>query len=180
MSADIRLAVGFWQHPKVRKLEKRLGLKGVRSLQILWCWCALNRPSGTLAGMDAEDVELAADWRGKTGAFFEQCLGVWIDEIDGVYQLHEWESICPTQPEPVGRIWDVSRSEWKAIRQEVFKRDNYTCQYCGAKIDNPDCDHLVPFSRGGRSILENLVTACPSCNRSKGAKSLEEWLNGLV
>jgi len=97
MNMDIRLATGFWQHPKVKKLEKRLGLKGVRSLQILWCWCAQNRPNGLLTGMDSEDIELAADWHGKAGAFFEQCMGVWIEELDGVYVLHEWEEHNPWQ-----------------------------------------------------------------------------------
>ena len=36
MNTDIRLAVGFWQHPKTRKTIRRLGLEGIRSLQVLW------------------------------------------------------------------------------------------------------------------------------------------------
>ena len=57
MNTDIRLSIGFWQHPKTRKTAKRLGLEGVRSLQILWLWAAINRPDGILSGMDWEDRE---------------------------------------------------------------------------------------------------------------------------
>lgn len=70
MNCDIRLSTEFWQHPKTRKLAKRLGLEGVRSLQILWLWAARNRPDGNLGGMDWEDIELAADWQGEERAFF--------------------------------------------------------------------------------------------------------------
>ena len=90
MNTDIRLSVGFWQHPKTKKTVKRLGLEGIRSLQVLWLWAAVNRPDGNLAGMDAEDIELAADWKGNEGEFCAFCLGVWIDEADGGYALHDW------------------------------------------------------------------------------------------
>lgn len=82
MNTDIRLSIGFWQHPKTRKLTKRLGLDGVRSLQVLWLWAAQERPDGNLLGMDWEEIELAADWQGDERAFFEHCLGVWIDIYD--------------------------------------------------------------------------------------------------
>lgn len=91
MNADIRLSIGFWQHPKTRKTVKRLGLEGVRSLQILWLWAAQNRPDGNLSGMDWEDIELAADWSGEDRAFFDFCLGVWLDEASDGYSLHDWQ-----------------------------------------------------------------------------------------
>lgn len=93
MNTDIRLSTGFWQHPKTRKLSRRLGLEGVRSLQILWAWTAQNRPDGDLSGMDWEDIELAADWQGDERAFFDYCLGTWIDENPGGdgYVVHDWK-----------------------------------------------------------------------------------------
>ena len=66
--------------------------------------------------------------------------------------------------------------EWTEIRTEIFRRDDYTCQYCGERGGRLECDHIVPLSRGGPTISENLATACFSCNRSKRAKLLEEWL----
>lgn len=91
MNTDIRLSVGFWHHPKTKKIAKRLGLEGVRSLQILWMWAATNRPEGNLSGMDWEDIELAADWQGEEQTFFTHCLGVWIDETGTGYVLHDWK-----------------------------------------------------------------------------------------
>lgn len=65
--------------------------------------------------------------------------------------------------------------EWAVIRAEVFERDNYTCGYCGARGVALECDHIVPVAKGGTHELENLKTACKPCNRSKAAKSLEDW-----
>ena len=73
------------------------------------------------------------------------------------------------------RFSDVTQQEWAGLRDVVFRRDDYTCQYCGQRGGKLECDHVFPFSLGGLSTLDNLVTACRSCNRSKGAKTLSEW-----
>lgn len=67
---------------------------------------------------------------------------------------------------------------WTALRERVFARDNYTCFYCGRTDFFPiHCDHVVPPERGGAARdPSNLVTACGSCNASKRALTLEEWL----
>ncbi len=54
-------------------------------------------------------------------------------------------------------------------RYEVFERDGYTCQYCGAKAPDVELhiDHIVPVSKGGTNDMTNLVTACASCNLGK-------------
>lgn len=76
---------------------------------------------------------------------------------------------------PDCRKLDVPTNEWAVLRMTVFQRDNFTCQYCGKRGARLECDHVFPFSLGGKSTLENLVAACVSCNRSKGAKTLSEW-----
>ena len=62
----------------------------------------------------------------------------------------------------------------QGIRFDVFRRDNFTCVYCGAK--SPDvtleCDHKIAVANGGTDDMENLVTACWDCNRGKGTKSV--------
>lgn len=64
-----------------------------------------------------------------------------------------------------------------AIRSAVLKRDDFRCMYCGTSSGPFDIDHIIPISRGGvADDIENLITACSSCNRSKGAKTPEEWL----
>jgi 5-methylcytosine-specific restriction endonuclease McrA len=52
-------------------------------------------------------------------------------------------------------------------RFNVFLRDRFACQYCGAREDLT-FDHLVPRSRGGTTTWENVVTACSPCNLAKG------------
>lgn len=64
----------------------------------------------------------------------------------------------------------------KKTRFEVFKRDAFTCQYCGAKA--PDVvlqvDHVHPVASGGTDALINLVTSCAACNGGKGARPLDD------
>jgi 5-methylcytosine-specific restriction endonuclease McrA len=58
-------------------------------------------------------------------------------------------------------------------RQNIFKRDEFECQYCG-KQENLTLDHLIPKARGGRSTWDNLTTACSRCNAQKGDQTPRE------
>jgi len=62
------------------------------------------------------------------------------------------------------------------VRFEVFKRDGFTCRYCGKKSPEVilEVDHAVPLAVGGSDDDDNLVTACYECNRGKGARLLTE------
>lgn len=62
----------------------------------------------------------------------------------------------------------------KGKRFEIFKRDNWTCRYCGAQPPGVvlHVDHVVPLAGGGTDEEENLVTSCQPCNIGKGAKGL--------
>ena len=55
------------------------------------------------------------------------------------------------------------------IRFEVFKRDKFTCQYCGRMAPDVtlEVDHIKPVSKGGTNNIMNLITACYDCNRGK-------------
>ena len=58
------------------------------------------------------------------------------------------------------------------LRAQVLARDNYTCQKCGASIYNEpnlllEVDHIIPVSKGGKTIIDNLQTLCWKCNRQK-------------
>lgn len=64
----------------------------------------------------------------------------------------------------------------KKLRFEVFKRDCFTCQYCGK---NPPevvlwLDHINPVTNGGSNDIKNLVTSCRSCNIGKGSRILTD------
>ncbi len=58
-------------------------------------------------------------------------------------------------------------------RQNIFKRDNHRCVYCG-NHQNLTLDHVLPRSRGGNTSWTNLVTACKFCNAKKGDNLPEE------
>lgn len=64
----------------------------------------------------------------------------------------------------------------KKLRFEVFKRDNFTCRYCGRKAPDVvlEVDHIEPVSKGGKNSIINLVTSCRECNRGKGKNLLTE------
>jgi 5-methylcytosine-specific restriction endonuclease McrA len=61
---------------------------------------------------------------------------------------------------------DVHRR--KITRKAVLARDSWTCQYCGASRPGLTVDHVIPRSRGGESVWENIVASCAPCNRKKG------------
>ncbi|HEC36254.1 MAG TPA: HNH endonuclease, partial [Anaerolineae bacterium] len=66
------------------------------------------------------------------------------------------------------------RPRVRLSKREILRRDGYRCQYCGRKAANLTVDHIVPRYRGGQHRWENLVAACPQCNRRKGGRTLEE------
>lgn len=62
-------------------------------------------------------------------------------------------------------------------RYTLFKRDEFTCQYCGKPEANHKkltVDHIVPRSKGGRTSWLNCVTCCFSCNSKKGNKLISD------
>ena len=61
------------------------------------------------------------------------------------------------------------RTLTNSIKIEVFKRDNYTCQECGAGREAKlHIHHIIPFARGGTDEMRNLITLCDSCNMAIG------------
>ena len=55
-------------------------------------------------------------------------------------------------------------------RFNVFLRDGFSCQYCGGGFPTEllTFDHIIPRSRGGTTVWDNVVTACEPCNLKKG------------
>lgn len=75
----------------------------------------------------------------------------------------------------INRRLQIESAEWAALRASIFERDNYTCRYCLKSGVRLEADHVTPVRHGGKTDAGNLVTACRSCNRSKGSKTLAEW-----
>ena len=68
----------------------------------------------------------------------------------------------------------VRKGLTKKTRFEVFKRDGFTCQYCGKMAPDIvlEVDHIKPVSKGGTNDFINLITSCRDCNRGKGKRKL--------
>lgn len=90
-----------------------------------------------------------------------------------------------------------------SIRRTVYERDDYKCRYCSRDMKEAyllwrslkgtikipcvpramtlarvgiSIDHVVPVSKGGRFVVENLVTACKRCNQKKAAQDLQDFM----
>lgn len=91
-----------------------------------------------------------------------------------------WRSQHLAVPEPrVIRLLSVVRVPRQLLpfnRTNLFRRDAYTCQYCGRQPGKSHLtlDHLVPQARGGATNWENCVTACKTCNQRKGKRTPAE------
>lgn len=64
----------------------------------------------------------------------------------------------------------------KKARFEIFKRDGFVCQYCGAQPPSVilHIDHITPVKLGGGNDIENLVTSCQRCNQGKSSTPLNQ------
>lgn len=98
-----------------------------------------------------------------------------VDVYDGVIRS---PSIAIRMPAVVRlvRVVRFRRPPVRFSRRNVLLRDELTCQYCGA-MPHPrvlTLDHVVPRSRGGRTVWTNVVAACRTCNTKKGARTPAE------
>ncbi len=108
------------------------------------------------------------------------------------YQLYtwsDWSALEPADGEPfiqtpqlrlrvpeVVTLVHYDRVPIKRVtfsRRNLFRRDNYTCQYCGERPGTEELtiDHVVPRSQGGESTWENCVVACVRCNARKANRT---------
>ncbi|MGM0557527.1 MAG: HNH endonuclease [Myxococcota bacterium] len=70
----------------------------------------------------------------------------------------------------------VPRSRVRFTRLNVYRRDQFRCQYCGDQFRGEELtfDHVMPRSRGGDTSWSNITTSCKPCNRVKGDRTPPE------
>ncbi len=101
-----------------------------------------------------------------------------------VHVLEEYEDVL-TSPSQVMKMpavvvltkpLDARKRAVKFSRINVFTRDGFRCQYCGERKEMRELnyDHVLPRIRGGRTVWDNIVTACYPCNDRKGSKTVAE------
>lgn len=100
---------------------------------------------------------------------------VTLEKVVVLKEHDDWVVRSPSKSYPVPSI--VMTTEYvrwnkqvKYNRNNVFLRDNYTCQYCIKQMSrvNLTIDHVLPRSLGGGTSWDNVTTACMSCNSNKG------------
>lgn len=142
---------------------------------VLLCLASDGKSRGLITGLDDEDIafelEMAVEeWRILKAKFVSH--GAITVYPNGDILISDWEYNQKYRDRPPAHVW-------RELREAIFSRDGYTCQYCGAYAVNLQCDHVIPISRGGSNDPENLVTACQRCNQSKHNKTPDEWRGGL-
>lgn len=123
MNTDFRIAVGFFQHPKTKKLKRRHGAEGVLALIRLWEFMAIHRPAGTLYEMDKDDILDASGYPGDTEFVnsleqlgFLRISGHWY-EINGWLEHNQWAAGAEKRSEKARR---AAEKRW-AVR---FKNED--------------------------------------------------------
>jgi len=105
----------------------------------------------------------------------EAVKAAWLDrvrivaEYDAVVRSPSTEIRIPSVV--VLRDFVKPRKQAAFTRFNLFLRDGFSCQYCGAQGDLT-FDHVIPRAHGGATSWENVVAACARCNRRKGARGL--------
>lgn len=70
----------------------------------------------------------------------------------------------------------------RELREEIMKRDNYTCQLCGKYMPDEvglQVDHIIPITKGGKTVASNLRVLCSKCNGSKSDKILYNRISNI-
>ncbi len=116
-----------------------------------------------------------------------------VDPAD--YQLYTWEDWSTLRPHDGERFIQAVRFRLRVpevvtltgydrlpttavtfSRRNIFKRDRFTCQYCGAQPGSEELtlDHVVPRAQGGESRWDNCVLACLACNKHKADRTPQQ------
>lgn len=117
-------------------------------------------------------LKLEVNYRSAKGNVDESRYGSYsFDDLVALYK--EWQS--------GNKYEETKRQERKImnddIRYNVLKRDNFTCKLCGASAKDGaklHVDHIIPVSKGGKTVMSNLQTLCDRCNIGKSNKMENE------
>jgi len=109
-------------------------------------------------------------WREAVKAVFLDRVVI-VSEYDRVVHSPTFQMRLPSVVSLKSYVKPARRPAF--TRFNVFLRDSFTCQYCGSP-DELTFDHLNPRSRGGRTVWENVVTSCATCNLLKGGRTPKE------
>lgn len=112
-------------------------------------------------------------------------LGDTVRQVRGGYSRITGHQSCIDVPSIVACDGDRvmrQRSYYPLSNRTLFARDGYLCMYCGKQYFDGDLtrDHILPKSRGGQDVWENVVAACRRCNQFKGDRTLDQLSMELI
>jgi 5-methylcytosine-specific restriction endonuclease McrA len=112
------------------------------------------------------DIRRAVKLVGKGKAESVQDTGDYVYTVDDIFD----------RPDVIRLVYMVRRplQRRKMSRNEVFARDNHSCQYCGEKPRDMTIDHVQPRCNGGEYTWTNVVSACKACNHKKAGRNPQE------
>lgn len=128
----------------------------------------------TPEGINEPVVYLILDYVSPAGRnSYHNVIKVTLNDIE--------EHISTTLSKSSGRSVERSKMSPK-IRYNVLCRDEFKCAACGRTKDNCnlEVDHIVPVSKGGLTVYENLITLCFDCNRGKSDDMNEFWQRNML
>lgn len=111
------------------------------------------------------------DWLGETEELLKQKPDTSvIRSVDKAFAVPD--VICLTEFKMT-----THASRCACNKKNIVLRDHSTCQYCGTvvSLDKASIDHVMPRSRNGQYVWNNVVTSCVKCNQAKGDKTPDEW-----
>lgn len=152
--------------------------------------CVLQRPTLVL-NRNWQPVGVATVARALVKVWNESAKVVDPEDYQQ-YTWADWVALEPTDDDPVIRTQQLRLRVPEVItltnydrlpinsvafsRRNVFKRDRFTCQYCGVQPGSAELtiDHVVPRAQGGLSTWENCVLACVDCNSRKADRTPQQ------
>ena len=169
------------------ELATELGLRPVYvmgHLHALWHSVLEQQEDGDLSSWSDETIASLASYQGDAVKFVAalqrrgwldgKLLHDWLD-YGGKYLERKYRSsnlqLLKTIWKAHGRSYDKAGAPqmnpgWFRLRREILERDGFVCKTCGRR-KNLQVDHIIPRSKGGKDVPENLVTSCRHCNISK-------------
>ena len=167
MAQSVTMPARIFEHPVFKR--NRLMRIGA------YAWLCANQP------VRAPIRTIAREW-GIPHATVLRVIKQFADH--GLLELRPMKQWCGRHPRstiyvvPWRRVpaWQPNLTDGpqSGIRKRVFSRDNYRCVYCGS-AKQLELDHVEPRVNGGATVISNLVTACSHCNRTKWARTPQEW-----
>lgn len=139
-----------------------------------WVPSSLNFPKVLLLNATYEPLQVVT---------WQKAMVLWIQEKVDILESHDRKIRSVKEHYSVPAVlrlrYYIQPKRFRRVRlsrENIFLRDEYTCQYCNKEFAYKDLtlDHVMPVSRGGPKSWKNLVAACHKCNHKKGNRTPRE------